>query len=102
MTLARETYWWNESVGRRLTKLIHKGRAKKIKELIKFYGLVYLPGWEIGYNFLCEALKHKQTNVAKVLLRSGLEVSSAEKDFFYDPLRLAIENGDVVVIKMIL
>lgn len=97
----------NKDIKRHLTNAIRKGRVNKVKNIIESYGISYFPEWEEGFNLLCDALTHKQSNVAKLLLNSGCKVSveeglEGEVEVEELPLNLAVENGDTEIIKMIL
>jgi ankyrin repeat protein len=49
-----------------------------VRELISSFGLSYSQAWSEGYVLLRLAVKYEQTEVAKLLLRSGSKVNSNE------------------------
>ncbi|XP_051165182.1 putative ankyrin repeat protein RF_0381 isoform X1 [Leptopilina boulardi] len=90
------------SVHRKLNRAVCEGSLEEVKKLINIYGLNYSESWKGGYHLLCDALERNNLAIAKLLLTRGSRVNSLPKRTHSTPLQLAIINGDMKIIKMIL
>ena len=80
----------DQHTGFNLICAVREGRLERVKELISSYGL---PDSE-GYALLCDAVKNKHTEVAKLLLTNGSQVNSENELLSDTPLHFAVRNGD--------
>ncbi|XP_044742473.1 ankyrin-3-like [Chrysoperla carnea] len=96
--------WHNQDINVSLIRAVRQGKLNRARELINLYGLSYSEAWSKGYVLLCEALKNRHLEMAKLLLTSGSKVNS--KNSYQNPsntpLHLAAINGDIEIIKMLL
>jgi ankyrin repeat protein len=92
-------------VSTRLSDAVRDGDLERAKELIYSYGLSYSKEWSDGYVLLCEALINKHIAIAKLLLHHDCKVNfenGMPSTIYTSPLHLAIQMGDIEVVKMVL
>ncbi|XP_076655935.1 uncharacterized protein LOC143360718 isoform X2 [Halictus rubicundus] len=85
-----------------LISAVRYGNLERASELVHSFGLSYSPSWSKGYILLCEALKNRRTEIVKLLLINGSKVNNKSKKHSDTPLHLAIVNGDIEIVKMLL
>ncbi|CAG9765618.1 unnamed protein product [Ceutorhynchus assimilis] len=80
------------------------GDLETSRQMIDSFGLSYSPSWANGYVLLVHALKNNHAAVAKLLLTKGAKVNSRNSEIFPTdtPLHLAVMNGNIVIVEMIL
>jgi len=62
-----------------LLSAVRWGRLERVRELISSFDLSYSQACPNGYVLLCEAVKNKHTDFAKLLLTNGSKVKSKKR-----------------------
>ncbi|XP_020297132.1 ankyrin-3-like [Pseudomyrmex gracilis] len=92
----------SKNTSSRLICAVREGNLERARELITSFGLSYSEAWLGGYALLCDAIRKKHTQVIKLLLASGSKVNFTTPKINNTPLHLAVINGDIEIIKMLL
>ena len=87
-----------------LINYCRSGNLVKVKSILSHYSLCEYPKWSEGYLLVCEALKNKQIEIAKVLLQNEakVNVNTKSKSNSHTPLHYAVYIESIEIIQILL